>query len=245
MAQFQGAYKTAQKMYEEGLAVSKKAGDLRQIALPNRGLGAVAQMQGNFRAAREYTEESLAISRQLNDLFGIAASLNRLGDIANTEGDYEAARPLFEESLAIYKQCGNKNSISNSLNNLGSVAFGEGDFMAALSHFAEALAMARQFGHRIVISYALDGFAALAAKHDKNEHAAQLSGAAERLRESMGQYIDPAERRFRDAYLTELKTKMNKAAFAKLYEQGHQMKLEEVVVLCLEETGSDDKTRLP
>lgn len=243
MAQFQGDYKTAQKMYEEGLAVSKKSGDRRQVALSNRSLGAIAQRQGNFTAARKYVEESLAISRMLNDLFGIAASLNRLGDIANTEGDYMAARPLIEESLAINKQCGNKASVSNSLSNLGTVAFGEGDFKAARSHFAEALAMARVLGLKIVISYALDGFAALAAKHDKKEHAAQLSGAAERLRESMGHDIDPAERHFRAAYHTELKSTMDETAFAKLYEQGHKMKFEEVVALCLEETGGDELRR--
>ncbi len=77
----------------------------------------------------------------------------------------------------------------------------------------------------------------LPPKSGESERAAEVAGAAERLRESIGFETEPADRRFRDAYLAKLKTKMDEAAFANLYEQGRRLKLEEAVALCLKETG--------
>lgn len=49
--------------------------------------------------------------------------------------------------------------------------------------------------------------------------------------------IEAADRRFRDAYLAKLKTKMDETAFAKGCEQGRKLKLEEPVALCFEKEG--------
>ncbi len=83
----------------------------------------------------------------------------------------------------------------------------------------------------MVLSYCFDGFAALNFKQTKLENAVKLSAAAEKLRESIGFVIEKEERRFRDAYLTELKNKMDGADFPKFYEQGRKLKLDEAVAL--------------
>ena len=237
-AMYQGDTETARKMYEESLAVSKAAGDKRQIALSNRGLGALAKQQGDFTTARKFIEEGLKISRELNDKFGIAVSLNNLGDLARMEGDYAAARPLFEESLAISRQLGNKEGICGIYNNLAAITFGEDDFAAAHLHYAEALAMAQELGDKITVSYSLDGFAALAVKSGDTKRAAQIAGAAEHLRESLGFDTEPAERRFRDAYLVELQTVLDKENFAVFYEQGRTLSLKKAVALALQKSNA-------
>jgi tetratricopeptide (TPR) repeat protein len=235
-ALYQGDYAAARKAYEEGLAAGRAANDLRQIALSKIGLGAVANLQDDFAAARKFIEEALTISRKLDDKFGIVSALNHLGDLARAEGDDVAARPLLEESLAISRQLGNKSGASWSLNSLGAIAYGEGNFVAARSHFAEALATGQELRTKIIISFSLDGFAALAVKREELKCAARLAGAADQLRELIGFEIEPYERRFCDVYLAELKTKIDEAAFANLYEQGRKLKLEEAVALCQEET---------
>lgn len=201
--------------------------------LSGRGLGATAYLQGDFKSARGFIEEALLISRELNDRFAIAASLNRLGDLAHMEGNYAVAHTLFEESIAIFRQLGNKNSVSNSLNNLGAVAFADGDYRAARAYFAEALTTAQEFGHKIVISYSLDGFAALAAERGESKRAARLAGASKELRQSLGHENEPAERRFRDAYLTELREALDEATLSVAYEQGRKLKLDEAITLAL------------
>lgn len=233
IAQLQGDHKRARKLYEEGLAEARAASDLPQMALASRGLAAMAYLQGDFNSARGFIEEALLISRELNDRFAIAASLNRLGDLARTEGNYAVARTLFEESIAIFSQLDNKNAVSNSLNNLGAVVFAGGDSRSARAYFAEALTTTQEFGNKIVISYSLDGFAALAAQHGESQRAAQLAGAAEELRQSIGFETEPAERRFRDAYFMELRDALDEATLSVLYEQGRKLKLDEAITLAL------------
>lgn len=230
-ARHQGDYKTARKAYEEGLAVGKEVDDKRQIALSSRGLGVVSYRQGDFTAAREFIEEGLAISRELNDKSEIVHSLIYLGDLAWVEGETAAARPILKESIAICRQLGNKEVESMSLNILGAVAHSEGDYKSARSHFAEALATAQVLEDKIVIAFSLDGFAALTAKQGELERAIQLAGAAEHLRESINYEADPADRCIRDNYFAELKTKIDGADFALLYEQGCKLKLNEAVAL--------------
>ena len=229
VGRYQGVLAACPEGDAEGLAAGKAENDWRQIALSNRGLAAVAKHQGDFAAAQKFYQEALRIGRELNDKFVIAVSVNAMGDLARVENDYAAARPLFEEALAICRQLGNHQGVNCTLNNLGAVAFGEGDYEAARSFYAQALAAAQESGERITLSYSLDGFAALAAKCGKSEIAVQLASAAEHLRESLGFEIEPAELRFRNSYLAELRDALDEETFAKLYEQGRALRLEKII----------------
>ncbi|HEX8249708.1 MAG TPA: protein kinase [Pyrinomonadaceae bacterium] len=238
-AGYQGDLETARKAHEKGLAEGKAANDLRQIALSVRGLGFVAKWKDDLATARKFYEEGLAISRRLEDQNGIAVSLTALGDLARMADDYAAARPLFEESLEICKQTGNKQGVVGSLNNLGAITFGEGDYAAAHSYYAEAMKAVLEFGEKISLSYALDGHAALAVQRRDFERAAQLAGIAEHLRESLGFETEPAERRFRDAYLVKLQSFLDKKKFADFYEQGRALPLKKAVALALAQSNTE------
>jgi non-specific serine/threonine protein kinase len=243
MARFQGDYKTAERMYEEGLSDGRSAHNLEQISLSCRGLGGLAYEQGDYSTARRFTEEALSVARQANDEFGIARSLNMIGDFARSLGEDAVARPLYEEALAICRQLGNKYATANILANLGAAEFGECSYAAAYAHFTEGLRMHRESGDEIVgdrisISYLLDGLAALAVRRGETELAATVAGATERLRELINYNVEPAERRFRDAYLNTLRTMLSEEDFRRAYGQGRKLKLDECVALALgEQTG--------
>jgi predicted ATPase/tRNA A-37 threonylcarbamoyl transferase component Bud32 len=231
LTRLQGDYEAARKAYEQGLAEGEAANDLQQIAHSNRGLGLVVFQQGDLTKARQFLEDSLTIFRQLGDDFGVAITLPSLGDLERVEGNNAAARLLFEESSAICRQLNNKGALSSTLLNLGAITFQEGNFTASRSYFVESLATAQELEDKIISSLSLDGFAALALKSDDGERAARLAGAAQHLREQIGYEVEPADRRFREAYLTELKSKMDESDFSKFYEQGRKMKLEEILAL--------------
>jgi predicted ATPase/serine/threonine protein kinase len=239
LAKFQGDHETARKMYEEGLSDGRATHDLRQISLSCRGLGGLAYEQGDLASARQFVDEALAAARESNDRFGIARSLNMLGDLARSLGDDAAARSWYEEALAICRQLGNKYATANIFINLAAAEYGEGDYDAAHAHFTEGLTMmARESGDQIVgdkiaISYSLDGFAALAVLRGETELAAKLAGAAERLRESINYNVEPAERHFREAYLTSLRAALSEEDFSRAYGQGRKLKLDEGVALAL------------
>jgi tetratricopeptide (TPR) repeat protein len=200
----------------------------------------LAYEQGDYPTARGFVEEALGAARQSNDRFGIARSLSMLGDLARSLGDDAAARPLYEEALAICRQLDRTYSAANILTNLAAAEFGEGNYTAAYSHFTEGLTMQKEAGGQIVgdkisISYSLDGLAALAALRGETQLAAKLAGAAEHLRESINYNVEPAERRFRDAYLASLHTVLSEDDFSIAYGQGRTLKLDEAVVLALGE----------
>jgi hypothetical protein len=140
---------------------------------------------------------------------------------------------LFDESVTIFRKLGNRNAVSNSLTNLGAVTFAHGDYRTARAYFVEALTTAQEFGGKIVISHALDGLAALAAERGDSQCAAQLAGAAEELRGLIGFKREPAETRFRDAYLTKLQQKLSEETLLVAYEQGCKLKLDEAIALAI------------
>jgi predicted ATPase/serine/threonine protein kinase/DNA-binding winged helix-turn-helix (wHTH) protein len=240
LARFQGDYETARRMYEEGLSDGRSVDDLQQISLSCRGVGGLAYEQGDYPVARRFAEEALSAARQSNDNFGIARSLSMIGDLDRALGDDAAARPLYEESLAICRQLSNRCATANILTNLAAAEFGEGNYTAAHSHFRECLTIHRESGEEIVgdkisISYSLDGLAALAALRGETKLAATIAGATERLRESINYNVEPAERRFRNAYMASLRTVLSEDDFSRAYGQGRELKLEECVALALGE----------
>ena len=88
-------------------------------------------------------------------------------------------------------------------------------------------------GDKISISYSLDGLAAHAVLHGETELAAKLAGAADHLRESINYNVEPAERRFRDAYLASLHIVLSEDDFSRAYGQGRKLKLDESIALAL------------
>jgi predicted ATPase len=238
LARFQGDHQKARRMYEAGLNAGRAANNLTQISLACRGLGGLAIEQGDRVAARGFIEEALATAREAKDKFGIARSLNMLGDLARAAGDDVTARPLYEEALTICRLLGNQFAISNILINLAAAEYLQADYLSASAHFAEGLTMAQEsatsvVGDKIAISYALDGFAALAVRHSDAALAAQLAGAAEQLRDSFNYRIEPAERRFREAYLEAARAMLSETGFEDAYAQGRKLKLDQAVALAL------------
>lgn len=74
-----------------------------------------------------------------------------------------------------------------------------------------------------------------------NNPAAQLAGAAEQLRDSFNYHIEPAERRFREAYLESTRPLLSEADFAEAYGEGCKLKLDKAVALALSGSSTNSK----
>lgn len=231
LARQKGDFKTSQKAHEQGLKDGKAVGDRRQIAWSYRGLGAVAFRQNDFKSAREFIGKALQISRETDDKPGTANALNLLGDIYQAEGNLVVARPLLEESMAILKELEYKQAVGSVICNLGIVSYRQGDFAVANSYFLEALATAQEVGQKQLVSVCLDGFAALAIVQTKSNLAAQMAGAAEHLRETIGYEIEPSERLFRKDYEKKIRRALDEKTFDTAYQKGRTLALNEIVAL--------------
>ena len=122
---------------------------------------------------------------------------------------------------------------SNSLNNLAAVTFANHEYGAAHELYTQALKVAHEFGDKIVISHALDGFAALAVEFGDLENAARLAAAAEEIHQAIGFQREPAEQRFRETYLTELRQKLLEPALSSAFAEGRKLVVAEAVALAL------------
>ena len=235
MSQFRGILGKAQALYGEGLTVARRGGDQAQISQSLRGLGAIAYLQDDLVSARKFINEALDISRSSNDRFGIAAALGRLGDITYCEGNYLESRDYSIEALGIFRDLGYSEGICSKLSTLGAAAFSLGDYETAQTSFEEAIKVALSLDEKINIRHIMSGFAGLATQRGDFTRAARLDGVAEGLGASIEYAIEPAESRFRDAYLAKLKSALSKSLFDKEFAIGREMSINEAKKLVLSE----------
>ncbi len=108
MTDDQKLYPTAQKYYDEALAIRRKVLGNENIQTANtlHNLAILAENQMNYSAARKYYEEALLIKRKVlgNEDPETATALHLLGSVADDQKDYPAARKYFEEALRVRRE---------------------------------------------------------------------------------------------------------------------------------------------
>ncbi len=145
----QSDYERGEAMAREGLALFRKLGDMRGIALALDRLGMAAWRRGNFAAARSLMEEDLSLFRELGDKERVAWSLFTLGLLDSKQGDYARAQTLFEESLSMHRALGNKRGMAASLNQLaGGMLVTQGNQELARCLLEEALSLNKEIGDK-------------------------------------------------------------------------------------------------
>jgi tetratricopeptide (TPR) repeat protein len=226
-------FRAARAMHEESLAIRRELGDRWGISASLANLGDVARHRGDLGSARILTEESLAIGRELGDRWGIALSLRSLGWLALDQADPAAARSLHEESLVIWHELGDRWGISTSLAHLGDVAHSQGDYPAARVMHAESLRIRREMGDRLGTALSLEGLAAASAL-ERPRRAARIWGAAERLREEIGNPLAPAERVAHEHQVAAARATLgDDATFDRARQEGRASTLEESIEYAL------------
>jgi predicted ATPase/DNA-binding CsgD family transcriptional regulator len=179
VAAARGERPTARQLHEEGVRISRVAGDRTTEALHLHGLSELAFAAGDYAAARSQAEAALALARAM----GWASPRNSpqilglLGEVNLAEGDLPAARACFEESLARAREMAWPWGIAVALVRVGHAAAEQGDFSRARVVFREALNLHRAQGNPAGIASSLVGFAHLEAQCGRPARALRLAGA--------------------------------------------------------------------
>lgn len=229
VARFQGDLTRATALYEESLALSRAVGDQRSIVNALANLASVVNIQGNHERAAMLYEESLAFSRAAGDKLGIAADLNNLGNAVFELGEYDRAWALYEESRALYAASGDQYGVSLALCNLGDLAHHRGHTEHAQAYLAESLALAHTLSNNLGCIEALEKLAWLAVTWGVPERAAQLWGAAEQQRATLGAARSPQEAAEHATRMQSARALLDEAAFAAAWAKGQSMSLEAAV----------------
>jgi non-specific serine/threonine protein kinase len=228
-----GNYADALRMSREALDLARQSGDSRSTAdaLYARGNALLAT---HVAEAQSLFDEALTVFQALDDQWGVAMTMNIKGEMARLDGDYEAAGELYQQALVLFRQFGNPWGANTVLQNLAYVAQHQDDYVRAKSLFAEGLRISQELQDRLSIANCLVGLAGVLAILGQGQRAAQLFGAAEALRDTLGAQIQPGDRPDYEANLAFIRSELDESTFEAAWNQGRAMPLERLVASALE-----------
>ncbi len=146
IAQAQGEYEEARRLYGEGLTIFERLGNQRGRASTLHQLGKIAQDQGEYEEARRLYGEGLTVFERLGNQGGRASTLHQLGNIVYLQGEYEEARRVYGQSLTIFERLGDQGGRANTLHQLGMIAQAQGKYKEARRLYGQSLAIKERLG---------------------------------------------------------------------------------------------------
>jgi predicted ATPase/class 3 adenylate cyclase/DNA-binding CsgD family transcriptional regulator len=226
----QGEYARAISLDEESLTLCREVGDVEGIAWSLFGLADVLFLsRGDLAKVHMLLDEGLVLCREIGHKSGVAWGLSLLGEVFLQQGDTVKARFLLEESVALSRAIRHRRSLAESLFVLGSMEALEGDYTAARKCYEESLSIVREVGANLSIRFNLEGLAAVVAVQGDPAWAAQLWGATEALRETMGTPIPPVYRADYDRAVAAARAQLSEKDFVAEWTQGRMMTPEQAL----------------
>ena len=230
MLLMQGDYTQARLLFEENLAFSKALGDRLFISM---GLYFLAMLffytQEDLVQARTFAEEALAFSRELGDTWHVAWELVLLGQIHLVQGKASVARELIEEGLRIFRETGDPLYSSEALTHLARVAQSQGKLVEAHALYKESLALLRTIHLTQCSAPGLEGLGHVVAAQGELEWAVRLWGAAEALRETLGEPIPSIYRATHQQAVADARTRLGERTFVSAWAQGRTLTPEQAL----------------
>jgi predicted ATPase/class 3 adenylate cyclase len=226
VARLQGDYERSAKLAQESLALFREQQIMWGVVWALLSLADVALDQGDPAQALGPVQEALALTQRLGDTYGHMWARCLRGRVAYLQGDFERAAMLLEESLAWLRKWGSPSSFE-ILNDLGRVALDQGDTDRAAALFGESLKLSWEPGNEVDITPSLVGLAGVAGELGQPARAAQLLGAAEAIRESIGRSLTPVERTVFDRFAARIRAQLDDRSFAVIWAKGQNMTLEQ------------------
>lgn len=197
-------------------------------------LGTTAQVLGDYGRAAALYEEGLVLVRELGRQNSLANLFVNWGWMELMQGEYTEAVRKLEEGLAMARANGQPSIITVSLNNLGVATLALGDRQRAHELLREALLLSLELGERYGVADRLDAMAWLAAVEGRSERAAQLLGAAETVRETIGAHRSPMPP-FAEDHLASARALLGEEAFDTERAKGRAMTQDQAVEYALGE----------
>lgn len=220
----QGDYSRGRGLVEEALRMHRELGNKKGIAASLLRLAwVIYYVQGDPATERSLLEEGLALFRELGDKDSTGDTLQMLGWVVLQQGELALARALAEESTILYREVGARVGIAESYMLFARVAALEGNHLAARTRYEESLALLREEGDKWDMAFGLEGLASVVAAQGSPTWAAQLWGAAEALRESIGAPMPPVERAAYEQAVAAIRADLGEKAFPTIWAEGRAM----------------------
>lgn len=143
----------ARSIAEEGIQISRKAGDLLGLAECLSSLGQVTRRLSDFTSSRSALKESAALFQKMGDRHMYAQILNNLSMVDYFEGNLSQAKEYIEQAISIHQEMGDKFGQATSRPALGDIARRQGNYEEASSLLRKNVEILREMGqaHQLLI----------------------------------------------------------------------------------------------
>ncbi|HTP02519.1 MAG TPA: hypothetical protein VMJ64_14185, partial [Anaerolineales bacterium] len=233
-AYLQGDHGRAVELLEESRPLYEALQDALPLGWILHHLSQIALIEGNYSLAAQQAAQGLGFFEKAHAKGAVANMKLYIGQIAYYQGDNSRARTLLGESLPELKELRDDVAEARALHALGLVEHKEGNDDRAGALFRESLLAARRKGDRLDMIRALEGLGSVACSQDRSIRSAMLWGAAQAQRLLIQSTPEHGVRGDNDRAIAALRAKLDAAAFARAWEQGADMTLEQAVEVALQ-----------
>jgi predicted ATPase/class 3 adenylate cyclase len=192
----------AERRAAQALELSEELGEPSLGAWAMLARGRVVIAAGDHERARALFREAEALGSKDDDVETVVVARFNLGYDSLTSGDYEEARHWFEAALGGVPDS-ESYWVARTLAALGSVALHQRRTDEAIELLHRSLGVSRQIGDRDNMAWALE-LLGVASLPGRTALTARLLGAAEALREELGNTLEGVELALHEAALARL-----------------------------------------
>jgi predicted ATPase/class 3 adenylate cyclase len=236
LANGSGDIATARLRAEEGLALNRTLGRAWGTADSLLLLGIASNGEGDFVRARELIDESVCLFRDLGDERNTLEATRFLAWTYRELGDLDQARALLERNVRQAHALGDKQIEARCLDMLAGYALDEGRVQDALRMLKEAYGLNRELGDVYWTPIIVCRLGRALAASGRARLAARVLSSGEALLEDIGAG-SPWIARMNEETLAVIRTQLDEAAFAEVWEQGRTLGAGEAVALALDSLG--------
>jgi tetratricopeptide (TPR) repeat protein len=234
----QGDFEAARASFEAALEDARAAGATRAISRSLSNLGNIAFFQGELDTARDLYQESIDYFAKLGDVHGQAVATENIGLMALTAGDIPEAVTWLTEALELAREVGDDHEVASASRSLAAAMIELGEPAQAKNLVTESLTLARELGEPHGIAVCLETFAGISVTAGDAERAAQLFGASDAVRASIGAQRQPDQQILYDRWLAQTLAQLETGVYSTRYEDGRALTLDEACTLALGDAAS-------
>jgi predicted ATPase/DNA-binding SARP family transcriptional activator len=233
-----GDFEQAECYVTDAIVVSRQLGLAGFVIDGLHILGELRISQGEYDKARESLEESLAYAYKVNNERLKTYTLSELGALSIAQGDIDLAVKRCTEALADSLQRGFRYDEVIGLYRLGKVDLMQGNFTSARSRFFEAIEKWTRVDWFVWnTEFAIEGLAFSFVAQPDLERAGKLLAVTEGWHQLFQHTRSPRERHERESAIVTVRQLLGEVAFAKAWEEGEAMTIEQVIDYAKEAFG--------
>jgi predicted ATPase/class 3 adenylate cyclase len=222
---------------QQALIAAQASGEPVLLGQAHHVVGVAWEARRDFdRAAAAYTEAIPWLRAAGDEVFAWYVQAE-LADNLVLSGDLAAGVPMLDEALGRLRQLSSEWFVVLVIALRGHAALRQGDLPGAAHRFTESIEVARAVQHTRTLLSAVTGLAGVALAIGNAERAAQLLGAVEAARESLG-FAQIAHVLHAERITVDTRAALDPVAYERALEAGRKVQLEEAVAEALAVAGT-------